>query len=62
MHAMGGWIALVEVILSGANKERYAKDGKIHAHPPSNIAFLALGLWIIAVGWFGLNVMSAQNI
>lgn len=62
VHAMGGWIALVAVILLGARTGRYAKDGKIHAHPPSNIPFLALGAWILTVGWFGFNVMSAQNI
>ena len=62
VHAMGGWIALAAVILLGARTGRYAKDGKIHAHPPSNIPFLALGAWILTVGWFGFNVMSAQNI
>jgi Amt family ammonium transporter len=30
--------------------------------PPSNIPFLALGSWVLSVGWFGFNVMSAQNI
>ncbi|MDO8261931.1 MAG: ammonium transporter, partial [Gallionella sp.] len=32
------------------------------AHPPSSIPFLALGAWVLAVGWFGFNVMSAQTI
>jgi Amt family ammonium transporter len=32
------------------------------AHPPSSIPFLALGAWILAVGWFGFNVMSAQTL
>ncbi|MEO6145566.1 MAG: ammonium transporter, partial [Sulfuriferula sp.] len=32
------------------------------AHPPSSIPFLALGAWILMVGWFGFNVMSAQTI
>lgn len=32
------------------------------AHPPSNIPFLALGAWILTVGWFGFNVMSAQTL
>ena len=60
--AMGGWIALAAVVLLGARQGRYAKDGRIHAHPPSNIPFLALGAWILTVGWFGFNVMSAQSI
>ncbi|MBC7756624.1 MAG: ammonium transporter [Bdellovibrio sp.] len=62
VHAMGGWIALAAVILLGARSGRYNKDGRINAHPPSNIPFLALGAWILTVGWFGFNVMSAQAI
>ena len=62
VHAMGGWIALVAVILLGARRGRYSKEGRINAHPPSSIPFLALGAWILAVGWFGFNVMSAQAI
>ncbi|NBX00890.1 MAG: ammonium transporter, partial [Methylophilaceae bacterium] len=41
---------------------RYGKDGRVHAYPPSNIPFLALGAWILTVGWFGFNVMSAQTL
>ncbi len=62
VHAMGGWIALTAVILLGARTGRYSKDGRLHAYPPSNIPFLALGAWILTVGWFGFNVMSAQSI
>jgi Amt family ammonium transporter len=62
VHAVGGWIALPAVILLGARRGRYTKDGQISAHPPSSIPFLALGAWILAVGWFGFNVMSAQTI
>lgn len=62
VHAMGGWIALPAVILLGARNGRYSKDGRLHAYPPSNIPFLALGAWMLTVGWFGFNVMSAQSI
>jgi Amt family ammonium transporter len=62
VHAMGGWIGLVAVLLLGARRGRYGKDGEISAHPPSSIPFLALGAWILSVGWFGFNVMSAQTI
>ncbi|WP_020168693.1 MULTISPECIES: ammonium transporter [Methylotenera] len=62
VHAMGGWIALIAVVLLGARTGRYGKDGRLHAYPPSNIPFLALGAWILTVGWFGFNVMSAQAI
>ena len=60
VHAFGGWIALPAVLLLGARSNRYRKDGAISAHPPSSIPFLALGSWILIVGWFGFNVMSAQ--
>lgn len=60
VHAMGGWIAIAAVVLLGARTGRYSKDGRLHAYPPSNIPFLALGAWILTVGWFGFNVMSAQ--
>ena len=62
VHAVGGWIGLVAVLFLGARAGRYRKDGNISAHPPSSIPFLALGAWVLAVGWFGFNVMSAQTI
>jgi Amt family ammonium transporter len=60
VHALGGWVALPAVLLLGARRGRYMKNGAIAAHPPSSIPFLALGAWILTVGWFGFNVMSAQ--
>ncbi len=63
VHAMGGWIALGAVVLLGHRHGRYNKDGVIvAAHPPSSIPFLALGAWVLTVGWFGFNVMSAQTL
>lgn len=61
VHAMGGWIALVAVLLLGARRDRYPSDGLTFSHPPSSIPFLALGAWVLVVGWFGFNVMSAQT-
>jgi Amt family ammonium transporter len=62
VHAVGGWLALPAVLLLGARSNRYRKDGAISSHPPSSIPFLALGAWILTVGWFGFNVMSAQTL
>jgi Amt family ammonium transporter len=63
VHAVGGWIGLAAVLALGARRGRYHKDGGIAgAHPPSSIPFLALGAWILIVGWFGFNVMSAQTL
>ncbi len=62
VHAVGGWIALAAVLLLGPRHGRYGKDGVMYAHPPSSIPFLSLGAWILTVGWFGFNVMSAQSV
>jgi Amt family ammonium transporter len=63
VHTVGGWLGLAAVLLLGARAGRYGKDGKVlAAHPPSSIPFLALGAWILSVGWFGFNVMSAQTL
>jgi Amt family ammonium transporter len=62
VHGVGGWIALGAVLLLGARMGRYKKDGRVIGIPPSNIPFLALGSWILCIGWFGFNVMSAQAI
>jgi len=62
VHAVGGWIGLAAVLHLGHRKGRYGKNGEVYAHPPSSIPFLALGAWILTVGWFGFNVMSAQTL
>jgi Amt family ammonium transporter len=62
VHAVGGWMALPAVLLLGARRGRYRGDGRVVSHPPSSIPFLALGAWILCVGWFGFNVMSAQSL
>ena len=62
VHAIGGWIGLVAVLLLGPRHGRYKKDEVMTAHPPSSIPFLAIGAWVLTVGWFGFNVMSAQKI
>ena len=62
VHGMGGWLALMAVLLLGSRKGRYKQGGGISSHPPSSIPFLALGAWMLTVGWFGFNVMSAQTI
>ncbi|EDL51243.1 putative ammonium transporter Amt [Vibrio mediterranei AK1] len=61
VHGVGGWIALVAVIFLGMRKGR-VRAGKHTNFAPSNIPFLALGAWILSVGWFGFNVMSAQTL
>lgn len=62
VHAFGGWVALAAVLLLGARHDRFSRSGRPAIHPPSSIPFLALGAWILIVGWFGFNVMSAQTL
>jgi Amt family ammonium transporter len=62
VHAVGGWIGLAAVLLLGRAPTATARTARMSAHPPSSIPFLALGAWVLAVGWFGFNVMSAQTI
>lgn len=62
VHAVGGWLALGGVVMLGARMGRYRSDGTPTGIPPSNIPFLALGSWLLCIGWFGFNVMSAQSL
>lgn len=62
VHAVGGWLAFGAVVTLGARKGRYQRSGYMVPFAPSNIPFLALGAWVLSVGWFGFNVMSAQTI
>ncbi len=61
VHSIGGWLALPAVLILGPRMGRFVR-GRSHAIPVSNIPFLALGSWILTVGWFGFNVMSAQSL
>ena len=62
VHAVGGWIALGAVLLLGARKGRYAKNGQPIGIPPSSLPWLAMGSWMLCVGWFGFNVMTAGSL
>ena len=61
VHGVGGWLALGAIMVLGLRKGR-VKDGRLVAFAPSNIPFLALGAWILCIGCFGFNVMSAQTL
>jgi len=60
VHAFGGWAALGAVLLLGPRIGRY--DGRSMASAPSSIPWLAMGSWLLCIGWFGFNVMSAQRL
>lgn len=60
VHAFGGWVALMAVLFLGARTGRYGPKGR--SFPPSSIPWLALGSWLLCIGWFGFNVVSAQSL
>ncbi|MGI9481174.1 MAG: ammonium transporter [Hyphomicrobiales bacterium] len=62
VHAVGGWLALAAVILLGARQGRYNEQGQPIGIPPSSIPWLALGSWLLCIGWFGFNVMTAGSL
>jgi Amt family ammonium transporter len=62
VHAIGGWLALGAVLRLGPRLGRYRTDGSGNTWPPSSIPWLALGSWLLCIGWFGFNVMSAQSL
>jgi len=55
VHSVGGWAALAGVLLLGARKGKYGKDGSIKAIPGSNLPLATLGTFILWLGWFGFN-------
>jgi len=62
VHAVGGWIALGAVLLLGPRLGRYDTKGRPVGIPPSSLPWLALGSWLLCVGWFGFNVMTAASL
>lgn len=62
VHAVGGWMALGAVLLLGPRTGRYDPQGRVIGIPPSSIPWLALGSWLLSIGWFGFNVMSAGSL
>lgn len=62
VHAVGGCLALGAVLMLGARAGRYRADGGVNAFPPSSIPWLALGSWLLCIGWFGFNVMTAGSL
>ncbi len=62
VHSMGGWIALAAVYVLGPRLGRWDSEGKSRPIPASSIPFMALGSWMLCIGWYGFNVMSAATI
>src|SRR5210317_197490 len=55
VHLAGAAAALAGVLLLGARKGKYTKDGQIIAIPGANLPLATLGMFILWMGWFGFN-------
>ena len=55
VHMCGAAAALAGVILLGARKGKYTKDGDVKAIPGANLPLATLGTLILWLGWFGFN-------
>lgn len=55
VHAVGGFAGLAGAILLGPRLGRYTAEGKSVPLPGHNVAFAALGVFILWVGWYGFN-------
>jgi Amt family ammonium transporter len=55
VHSVGGWAALAGVLILGARKGKYAKNGAVRPIPGSNLTLATLGTFILWMGWFGFN-------
>ncbi len=62
IHSTGGWALLAAILIIGARKGRYTKNGGIRVIPASNIPLLTLGAFLLWIGWFGFNGGSVGSI
>ncbi len=62
IHSTGGWALLAAILIIGARKGRYTKEGGIRVIPASNIPLVTLGAFLLWIGWFGFNGGSVGSI
>ncbi len=55
VHMAGAAAALAGVLLLGARKGKYGKNGEVNAIPGANLPLATLGTFILWMGWFGFN-------
>lgn len=55
VHMAGAAAALAGVLLLGARKGKYGKNGEVRAIPGANLPLATLGTFILWMGWFGFN-------
>jgi Amt family ammonium transporter len=62
IHSTGGWALLAAIIIIGARRGRYPKEGGVRVIPASNIPLVTLGAFLLWIGWFGFNGGSVGSI
>ncbi|MEA1955922.1 MAG: ammonium transporter [Campylobacterota bacterium] len=62
IHSTGGWALLAALMIMGARKGRYGKNGAVKVIPASNIPLVFLGAFLLWIGWFGFNGGSVGSI
>lgn len=62
IHSVGGWALLAGILVLGARRGKYSKDGHVRPIPASNIPLVTLGAMLLWIGWFGFNGGSAFHI
>ena len=55
VHSTGGWAALAGILIVGARKGKFRKNGEVKVTAPSNVPVVTLGVFILWFGWFGFN-------
>ena len=55
IHSTGGWALLAAILIIGARRGRYTKEGAVRVIPASNIPLVTLGAFLLWIGWFGFN-------
>ncbi len=62
IHSTGGWALLAAILIIGARKGRYPKEGGVRVIPASNVPLVTLGAFLLWIGWFGFNGGSVGSI
>jgi Amt family ammonium transporter len=62
VHSIGGWCALAGIIVLGPRLGRYSRQGETREIPGHNLPLVALGGFILWLGWFGFNGGSISSL
>ena len=61
VHAIGGWAALAALLVVGPRLGRFGPDGRPREIQGHNLTLVAMGAFILWLGWFGFNAGSTMS-